>query len=97
MLGIGTLVLELGAPLFLINRSIGRLWAIATYGMHVGIWLVMGITFEYCLLGVIFIFLFDLEKPLFAGVNWLNRIATRLYSRQRIGREREAGGGVIRY
>ncbi len=64
--GIGTLILELGAPIFVINRRIGRLWAVATYGMHVGIWVVMGITFEYCLSGVIFAFLFDLEKPVYA-------------------------------
>lgn len=68
--GIGTLILELGAPIFLINRSIGRLWAVVTYGMHVGIWLVMGITFEYCLSGVIFAFLFDLENPVYAIRRW---------------------------
>jgi hypothetical protein len=69
--GISTLILELGAPLFVLNRHVGRLWAVATYGMHVGIWLVMGITFEYCLSGVIFAFLFDLEKPVYAIQRWL--------------------------
>lgn len=62
LLGLGTLVLELGAPFFLIHRSVGRWWALATYGMHVGIWAAMGITFEYCLTGVVFLFAFDLEK-----------------------------------
>jgi hypothetical protein len=55
----------------MINRSIGRLWAVATFGMHVGIWIVMGITFEYCLSGVIFAFLFDFEKSVDAIRHWL--------------------------
>lgn len=60
--GVGTLVLELGAPLALVHRRIGWLWCAAVYPMHVGIYFVMGITFSYQLSGVMFASFFALER-----------------------------------
>ena len=34
---VGSLALELGAPLGLVHPKAGRLWALATFGMHWGI------------------------------------------------------------
>ena len=53
-LGVGTILLELGAVLALVDARIGRLWAVATYGMHWGIHAVMSITFWYQLTGLAF-------------------------------------------
>lgn len=58
VLAIGTVVLELGAPLALLRRvgpiPLGRLWIVGLWLMHFGIWLVMGIGFPYPLSGVAF-------------------------------------------
>ncbi|MEE8601644.1 hypothetical protein [Euzebya tangerina] len=48
----GSLLAELGAPLALVNRRLGRLWSLAAFGMHVGIKAIMQITFRYQLSGV---------------------------------------------
>lgn len=42
-----TLVLELGAPLALLNRRLATGWAIAMWGFHVGVLLLMAIAFTY--------------------------------------------------
>ena len=61
-IGISSLVLELGAPLAVINRRIGYLWSILTLGMHWGIYFIMGITFRYQMAGIIFLPFFPIEK-----------------------------------
>lgn len=43
----GSLALELGAPLALSHPRIGRLWSGAAWSMHVGIKMIMRITFRY--------------------------------------------------
>ena len=53
-IGISAIVLELGSIVALFNERIGRLWAVAAYGMHWGIHAVMGITFWYQLTGLAF-------------------------------------------
>jgi hypothetical protein len=64
ILGGGTLILELGAPLALLNRRIGWLWALGAFTMHWGIYAVMGIVFWYHLSGLAFVpFLLD-ERPI---------------------------------
>ena len=63
MMGIGTLVMELGAPLALANKRLGRLWSIFAFVGHWGIYIVMGITFRYQLYGVIFAPFFPVERP----------------------------------
>jgi len=62
LLSIGTLIIELGAPLALINRKIGRFWAISAFIMHWGIYFIMGITFRFHLSGIAFLPFFDIEK-----------------------------------
>lgn len=45
--GVATLIIELGAPVSLINRRCGQIFSIAAWGMHVGIRYIMGIKFTY--------------------------------------------------
>jgi hypothetical protein len=60
VMGVGTLVLELGAPLALLSAWSRRLWAIGTFLMHWGIFAIMGITFWYHMSGLAFVpFLLD--------------------------------------
>jgi hypothetical protein len=54
-LGVGTVLLELGSVLALIDSRVGRVWAVFTYGMHWGIHAVMGISFWYQLTGLAFV------------------------------------------
>ncbi len=61
-MGIGTFVLELGVPLALLNRRLGVIWAIMVFGMHWGIFFVMGIKFRYQMSGLTYASFFDLEK-----------------------------------
>ncbi len=63
MMGVGTFVMELGAPLALANKWLGRLWSISAFIGHWGIFFVMGITFRYQLYGVIFVPFFPVERP----------------------------------
>ncbi|HEY1973340.1 MAG TPA: hypothetical protein VGH89_35690 [Pseudonocardia sp.] len=58
------LALELGAPLAMATPRTGRLWAIATFGMHWGIRGIMGIRFRYQLSGLSFAPWFNLERLL---------------------------------
>ena len=60
----GSLILELGAPLSLLGRRFGRLWAVSWFGMHWGIRVIMGIKFRYQMSGVAFAAWFDLERLL---------------------------------
>ncbi len=73
LMGIFTLILELGAPFFLVNRQARVGWALTTWGMHCGIWFIMGITFRYQLSGFIFLPFFKIEKiiPIIKR-SWLN-------------------------
>ncbi len=59
-----SLLVELGAPLALLDRRLGRLWAIGAFTMHWGILGVMGIRFRYQLSGVGFTSWFDVERAL---------------------------------
>lgn len=62
IMGFGSLVLELAAPLFLIDKRLSRLWAFGAFQMHWGIYFIMGIKFRYQLTGLIFASFFDLER-----------------------------------
>ncbi len=59
-----SLIVELGAPLALLDRRLGRLWAIGAFSMHWGILGIMGIWFRYQLSGVAFTSWFDAERIL---------------------------------
>jgi len=55
-------VLEIGAPLAILGRRIGKLWAVAVWGFHVGVLALMAIGFVYQLTWVAFAPFFDVEK-----------------------------------
>lgn len=50
--GVGALVIELGAPLSMVNRRWGQVFTVAAWSMHVGIRCLMGIKFPYNTSGV---------------------------------------------
>jgi hypothetical protein len=64
LFAIGSLVLELCAPLGLLHRKLGRVWAVSTFGMHWGIRAIMGIRFRYQMSGVSFASWFEVERLL---------------------------------
>jgi hypothetical protein len=61
VLAVGSLLLELGAPLALLDRRLARLWAVNVFLMHWGIYLIMRIKFRYQLTGLVFAPFFELE------------------------------------
>jgi hypothetical protein len=63
-MAVTSLALELTAPLALVDRAVGRLWASAVFGMHWGILVIMGIPFPYQLCGASFTPWLDLERAL---------------------------------
>lgn len=62
LLATGSLVLELAAPLALLDRRLARLWAVSAFGMHWGIRVVMGIRFRHQMSGVVFLPFFPAER-----------------------------------
>lgn len=63
-MAVTSLLVELGAPLALADRRLGRLWAASTFVMHWGILGVMDVRFRYQLAGVAFASWFDVERVL---------------------------------
>jgi hypothetical protein len=57
-------VLELGAPLALLHRRVGRLWAVMVWGFHVGVLALMAIGFAYQLSAIAFACFFPVERLL---------------------------------
>jgi len=55
--------LELGAPIALLGGRVGRRWALAAWGFHVGVILLMNIWFPYPVLGFAFLPLLEVERP----------------------------------
>ena len=78
LLGVLTLVLEIGAPLALLKRLGGQIWALLSFGMHWGIYFIMGIEFEYPLWGVLFLSFFAVERPVSWLATQLGRVAERV-------------------
>jgi len=73
MMGILTFLVELGAPLALLNKKLGRLWAATAFLMHWGILFIMAIEFRYHLSGIIYASFFDMERvPV-----WFNGLRAR--------------------
>ncbi len=64
---IATLVIELGAPIVLLDgrfgARLGRLWALGAFGFHLGVVLMMNIWFIYPLSMIAFAPLFAVERP----------------------------------
>ena len=68
---IATIALELAAPLLLWGGRIARLWALAAWGFHVGVVLLMNIWFPYPLLGLAYLGALAPERPLvWLAVRW---------------------------
>ncbi len=61
LLALGSLVVEVGAPLVLLDRRLARAWALNALAMHWGIFFMMGIKFRYQLSGLQFVPFFDVE------------------------------------
>lgn len=61
-MAVASLLLELLAPLALLDRRVARLWAAAAWAMHVGILAVMKITFRYPLTGACYASMLPLER-----------------------------------
>lgn len=59
-----TWLLELGAPLALIGGRLARMWALAVWGFHLGVVLLMNIWFLYPLVFVAFLPVFHCERPI---------------------------------
>lgn len=62
VLGGGTLLLELGAPVALLHRRAGIIWSLLTWAMHWGIFFMMGILFRFQMSGMVFLPFFEVEK-----------------------------------
>jgi hypothetical protein len=62
LVGVASMLVELGAPLALLDRRLGMFWALNAFAMHWGIFFVMGITFRYQLAGLIFLAFFPAER-----------------------------------
>jgi len=73
IMGLGTMVIELGAPFALAGRRVGMIWAVLTWLLHWGIFFIMGIRFRYHMMGIIFLPFFEVEK---LG-SWLQRLIKR--------------------
>jgi hypothetical protein len=74
-MGILTFLIELGAPLALLHRRVGMLWAVMSWAMHWGIYFVMGITFRHQMSGIIFLPFFEIEKLM---TFWRNRFKQKI-------------------
>ena len=73
-----TMVLELGAPVALVGGLPARMWALAIWGFHVGVVLLMNIWFLYPLVFVAFLPVVHCERP----IAWAIR---RVRDRRRTG------------
>ena len=59
---IASLGIELGAPLILLGPRIARVWAVAAWGFHVGVVLMMYIVFPVPLSGLAYLPVFEIER-----------------------------------
>ncbi|MCP1386507.1 hypothetical protein [Runella salmonicolor] len=75
-----TMIVELGAPFALIKPKIAMTWAVMAILMHIGILLVMNITFRYQLTGAMFACFFPLEYPIGFLSNLFKRRGKQLVS-----------------
>lgn len=70
-----SLAIEWGAPLALVHRRAGIVWAVLIWGFHWGVLFMMAIGFVYQLTGIAFAGFFEVEKVLEWG--WVKRLAKR--------------------
>ncbi len=62
VLGVMTLLLEVGAPLALFGGRFSRVWAIGAFAFHLGVVALMAIAFPYPLSGVAYASFFSVER-----------------------------------
>lgn len=84
----GTLIIEVGAPLALLHRRLGWVWSVATWGMHQGIAIVMGIVFPYPGYGLAFISFFPVDV-------WVNGAVGKVRARLPRTEPRKGAEGLL--
>ena len=77
-IGVMTLIVELGAPLFLLHRRGAMAWAVSAFFMHWGIFFIMGIRFRYQLAGLIFASFFPVDRWVIGARNAAAWIGSRV-------------------
>jgi hypothetical protein len=82
-----SLALELGAPLALLHRRTGYVWAVGAWGFHLGVVLLMNIWFIYPLAFIALAPVFEVERP----VAWVIQPARAWHRRD------AAGGSRVRF
>lgn len=90
LLGLTTMVVELGAPFALASRRWAMRWAVVAFGMHWGILAIMDITFRYQLTGAMFACFFPVE---IAGAYLLRALTPRRAEREPT--QESVPGGVV--
>jgi hypothetical protein len=65
-----TVVIELGAPLALLGGRIRTAWAVGAWGFHVGIVVLMAISFPYQVAGIAYVCLFAPERAVDRATAW---------------------------
>lgn len=74
-LAVGSLLLEIGAPLFLFTERLRRLWVYGVWLFHVGVLLIMFIFFPYPITGVGLACFFRVEKlAVWVRQRWVGRV-----------------------
>ncbi len=64
VMAVSSLVVELAAPVVLLDRRAAKVWAISAFGMHWGIFFIMGIRFRHNMSGVLYLPYFPIERAL---------------------------------
>jgi hypothetical protein len=77
-----TLVIEVGAPLALLDRRLSWLWSFGAWSMHKGIDRIMGIPFDYPLSGVAFACFFPLDVWVERAYELGRRVSSTLLSKR---------------
>lgn len=70
-----SLAVELGAPLALLNRRLGKLWCVVAWSFHAGVLVLMAIMFHYPITGVGYTSFFEVEKLHDRWLRWRGRAA----------------------
>lgn len=65
-----TMLVELGAPLALLGGRVRTAWAIGAWGFHVGIVVLMAISFPYQVAGIAYLCLFAPERAIDRATTW---------------------------
>jgi hypothetical protein len=83
VMAIMTLLVELGAPVALAGGRIAAVWAVAAWGFHVGVVLLMAIVFPYPLVGIAYAPLFRVDRLISWLLGRFHHVRRRLQARAR--------------